>query len=86
MTNSVKTGGNKEQRQVSSPGLTHRSLRHTPLDITDLYVFRGETGAVFAIDVCHSIFGLSQRRAIIRRMYELKSFEQRRDRRTGTHA
>lgn len=27
------------------------------LDITDLYVFRGETGTVFAIDVCHSIFG-----------------------------
>ena len=27
------------------------------LDITDLYVFRGETGTVFVIDVCHSIFG-----------------------------
>ena len=27
------------------------------LDITDLYVFRGQTGTVFAIDVCHSIFG-----------------------------
>jgi hypothetical protein len=27
------------------------------LDITDLYVFRGETGAVFEIHVCHSIFG-----------------------------
>jgi hypothetical protein len=27
------------------------------LDITDLYVFRGETGTVFAINVCHSIFG-----------------------------
>ena len=27
------------------------------LDITDLYVFRGETGSVFAINVCHSIFG-----------------------------
>lgn len=25
------------------------------LDITDLYVFRGETGTVFVIDVCHSI-------------------------------
>jgi len=24
------------------------------LDITDLYVFRGETGTVFAINVCHS--------------------------------
>jgi hypothetical protein len=28
-----------------------------PLDITDLYLFRGETGTVFAINVCHSIFG-----------------------------
>lgn len=27
------------------------------LDITDLYVFRGHTGTVFAINVCHSIFG-----------------------------
>ena len=27
------------------------------LDITDLYVFRGETGTIFAINVCHSIFG-----------------------------
>jgi hypothetical protein len=27
------------------------------LDITDLYVFRGETGAVFVINVCHSIAG-----------------------------
>jgi hypothetical protein len=27
------------------------------LDITDLYVFRGETGTVFAMNVCHSIFG-----------------------------
>jgi len=27
------------------------------LDITDLFVFRGETGTVFVIDVCHSIFG-----------------------------
>jgi len=27
------------------------------LDITDLYVFRGETGTVFAINVCNSIFG-----------------------------
>jgi hypothetical protein len=27
------------------------------LDITDLYVFRGETGTVFEINVCHSIFG-----------------------------
>ena len=27
------------------------------LDITDLYVFRGQTGTVVAINVCHSIFG-----------------------------
>jgi hypothetical protein len=27
------------------------------LDITDLYVFRGEIGTVFAINVCHLIFG-----------------------------
>src|SRR5579863_4423174 len=27
------------------------------LDITDLYVFRGQTGTVFLINVCHSIFG-----------------------------
>jgi hypothetical protein len=27
------------------------------LDITDLYVFRGETGTVFAFNVCHSIAG-----------------------------
>src|SRR6201986_1609878 len=27
------------------------------LDVTDLYVFRGEVGTVFVINVCHSIFG-----------------------------
>ena len=27
------------------------------LDITDLYLFRGESGTVFAINVCHSIAG-----------------------------
>ena len=27
------------------------------LDITDLYVFRGQTGTAFVINVCHSIFG-----------------------------
>ncbi|MGC4049533.1 MAG: DUF4331 family protein [Paludibaculum sp.] len=27
------------------------------LDITDLYLFRGETGSVLVINVCHSIFG-----------------------------
>jgi hypothetical protein len=33
------------------------ALQDIRLDITDLYVFRGETGTVFVIDVCHSIFG-----------------------------
>jgi Domain of unknown function (DUF4331) len=27
------------------------------LDITDLYLFRGQTGSVFVINLCHSIFG-----------------------------
>lgn len=27
------------------------------LDITDLYLFRGEIGTVFVINICHSIFG-----------------------------
>ena len=27
------------------------------LDLTDLYVFRGETGTVFVTNLCHSIFG-----------------------------
>ena len=31
------------------------------LDITDLYVFRGETGTVFVINVCHSIAGADSR-------------------------
>jgi hypothetical protein len=31
------------------------------LDITDLYAFRGETGTVFVINVCHSIFAPSLR-------------------------
>jgi hypothetical protein len=33
------------------------ALQDIRLDITDLYVFRGETGTVFLINVCHSIFG-----------------------------
>ena len=33
------------------------ALQDIRLDITDLYVFRGETGTVFVIDVCHSIAG-----------------------------
>ena len=34
--------------------LARQDLR---LDITDLYVFRGQTGTVLVINVCHSIFG-----------------------------
>jgi len=37
------------------------------LDITDLYVFRGETGTVFVINVCHSIFGPFLNLATIRK-------------------
>ena len=37
------------------------------LDITDLYVFRGEIGTVFAINVCHSIFGEFPRPVITRK-------------------
>jgi hypothetical protein len=37
------------------------------LDITDLYLFRGETGTVFVINVCHSIFGAILCLATIRR-------------------
>jgi Domain of unknown function (DUF4331) len=33
------------------------ALQDIRLDITDLYLFRGERGTVFAINVCHSIFG-----------------------------
>jgi Domain of unknown function (DUF4331) len=33
------------------------ALQDIRLDITDLYLFRGETGTVFVINVCHSIFG-----------------------------
>jgi hypothetical protein len=33
------------------------ALQDIRLDITDLFVFRGEIGTVFVINVCHSIFG-----------------------------
>ena len=42
------------------------------LDITDLYVFRGETGTVFVINVCHSIFGPIPAPGTIRGMHEFK--------------
>jgi hypothetical protein len=38
---------------LDSP-IARRDIR---LDITDLYLFRGEVGTVFVINVCHSIFG-----------------------------
>lgn len=38
---------------LDSPG----ARRDVRLDITDLYVFRGETGTVFVMDVCPSIAG-----------------------------
>jgi hypothetical protein len=38
----------------SRPSAPQQDIR---LDITDLCVFRGQTGTVFAINVCHSIFG-----------------------------
>src|SRR5260370_22458134 len=34
-----------------------RARQDVRLDITDLYVFQGETGTAFVIDVCHSIAG-----------------------------
>jgi hypothetical protein len=43
------------------------------LDITDLYVFRGETGTALIINVCHSIFGpIPARGYHPERMYEFK--------------
>ncbi len=45
--------GNIMAHHLDSP-LARQDIR---LDITDLYVFRGEVGTVFVIDVCHSIFG-----------------------------
>ena len=35
-------------------GIARQDVR---LDITDLYVFRGQVGTVFVINVCHSIAG-----------------------------
>jgi hypothetical protein len=50
---------------IPSPGQPHRrpdvpssrAWQDVRLDITDLYDFRGETGTIFAINVCRSIFG-----------------------------
>jgi Domain of unknown function (DUF4331) len=45
--------GSAMSHHLDSP-IARQDIR---LDITDLYVFRGETGTVFVINVCHSIFG-----------------------------
>jgi len=47
-----------EQGEVMSHHLDSPIARQDiRLDITDLYVFRGEIGTVFVMNVCHSIFG-----------------------------
>jgi hypothetical protein len=48
-----KQRSNALSHHLDSP-IARQDIR---LDITDLYVFRGETGTVFVINVCHSIFG-----------------------------
>src|SRR5208337_5273593 len=49
----VSTGRKSMSHHLDSP-IARQDIR---LDITDLYVFRGETGTVFVINVCHSIAG-----------------------------
>ncbi len=48
---SAITKGESMSHHLDSP-IARQDLR---LDITDLYVFRGETGTAFVLDVCHSI-------------------------------
>ena len=48
---SVITNGGNMSHHLDSP-IARQDIR---LDITDLYVFRGQTGTVFAINVCHSL-------------------------------
>ncbi len=50
-SNSKITEGESMSHHLDSP-IARQDVR---LDITDLYVFRGETGTVFAINVCHSL-------------------------------
>ncbi len=50
-SNSINTKGKNMSHHLDSP-IARQDLR---LDITDLYVFRGETGTAFVINVCHSI-------------------------------
>ena len=49
--NSEITKGETMSHHLDSP-IARQDLR---LDITDLYVFRGEVGTAFVINVCHSI-------------------------------
>jgi hypothetical protein len=51
LSNSLIPKGEKMSHHLDSP-IARQDVR---LDITDLYVFRGQTGTVFVIDVCHSI-------------------------------
>jgi Domain of unknown function (DUF4331) len=50
-SNSLLTEGEKMSHHLDSP-IARQDVR---LDITDLYVFRGQVGTVFVINVCHSI-------------------------------
>lgn len=50
-TASTQKKGKSMSHHLDSP-IARQDLR---LDITDLYVFRGETGTAFVINVCHSI-------------------------------
>jgi hypothetical protein len=50
-SDSTNTKGESMSHHLDSP-IARQDLR---LDITDLYVFRGETGTAFVINVCHSI-------------------------------
>jgi hypothetical protein len=50
-SHSAITKGENMSHHLDSP-IARQDVR---LDITDLYVFRGETGTAFVINVCHSI-------------------------------
>jgi len=50
-SNSLAPKGENMSHHLDSP-IARQDVR---LDITDLYVFRGQTGTAFVIDVCHSI-------------------------------
>jgi len=50
-SNSANEKGESMSHHLDSP-IARQDVR---LDVTDLYVFRGETGTAFVINVCHSI-------------------------------